>query len=243
MADGGDTLGSLPPPRVKFKEKMEDIREATIEGSQFEAQFPEERAPISVPINSPRPSPRPQTPRHSNASDATNRPKTTIRRTTSERTVADPNEEDQSNLSLSRKSTHESMARKSAYDSPTISRKSTQEHLGRKSSLDGSISKPGTGHHSTTKTSNTSQPNTPRKANGNGNLSYRTNDSHNGSTTDGIVSDHSRVSSQLSFNHSRSDSVGKSGKPGNRSESGYKLTSRNASEIVQKKGKVMENGW
>lgn len=243
MADGGDTLGSLPPPRVKFKEKMEDIREATIEGSQFEAQFPEERTPLPVPIKSPRP----QTPRNAQTSDIANRPKTTLRRSTSEKSVPEIAEEDQQNLSLSRKSTHESMSRKNAqnaHESPSISRRSTQEQLGRKSSQDGvGGSKPGTANQPFTRSGSTNHS----KLNTTGSA-RRGNESQNGYTSDAnVLSDRSeptsRLSSQLSFNHSRSDSISKN-RSGNRQESGYKLTSRNsASEIVQKKGKIMENGW
>ena len=236
MADGGDTLGSLPPPRVKFKDQMEDIREATIEGSQFEAQFPEERVPVPLPLVSSKLTPRPQTPRQSNTTDTINRPKTTLRRTTSERSVI---EEDEPALSLSRKPTNEQIPRKGPYDSPTISRKSTQELLGKKTpAFDSPVPfsssahpKSGTVHHTSSPVKHSAHMNSAHRASehGEGFVSDRT--------------DYSRHSSQLSFQHPRSDSIGRSARPTPRLESGYKLSSRNASAIVQKKGKVMENGW
>ena len=98
--DYGDTLGSLPPSRFKFKDKMEDIKEATLEGSQFDAQFPEERVSVELPlshIQKERSSPRTQrdelasaqhngTVPHNNIA-APNRPKTTLRRTSSEKSL------------------------------------------------------------------------------------------------------------------------------------------------------------
>lgn len=254
MADGGDTLGSLPPPRVKFKEKMEDIREATIEGSQFEAQFPEERTPVVLPIKSPRP----QTPKHPPTSDVANRPKTTLRRSLSEKMIQDnnPNTEDEENgLNLSRKSTHESMPRKNAYESPTLSRRSTQELLSRKQSQDqigkksqpDSATKAGTRSQVASRSGVSSHPNTARRHSGAGNTSARPFESQNGYYMDGNVSDRSeptsRLSSQLSFNHTRTDSISRSNKFTSRQESISNLHTSHASEIVQKKGKVIENGW
>ena len=140
MADGGDILGSLPPSKVKFKDKMEDIREATIEGSQFEAQYPEERTQLPLVAESPQPStPRPNTSAHKPVPQP--RPKTTLRRTASEKSVEDvPVNENLNNtipasLKFGENSTLSSRG-PSLNGSPTISRKSTQELLVRKSSQD-----------------------------------------------------------------------------------------------------------
>ncbi|XP_045172440.2 uncharacterized protein LOC123534316 isoform X10 [Mercenaria mercenaria] len=288
MADGEDILGSLPPPRVKWKEqKMEDIKEATLEGSQFEAQFPEERPSVQLPIDSPRPpTPRhpPQgfdditasktpthprlrsddptaskTPRHLRpgsddpaasksrpSSDVpkekVNRPKTTLRRTASEKSTSD---KDANSPAISRKSTQEFLS------TPTPRDQLQDSAVARKLSIDNQ-------KHFTV-APNKKTGNAP--ANGVHSNSSKVGERKDNSQTqnsfirNGGVSDRSepssRVSSQLSFNQ-RSDSVGralsqqgyhKTQRTENGTRSGVKSRPFTSAEVVQLKGKVMEHGW
>lgn len=264
MSDGDDTLGSLPPPRVKWK--MEDIKEATLEGSQFEAQFPEEKTSVPVNLVSPR-QPTPKQPQPSQtvttpSNVTSNRPKTTLRRSGSEKTVTDqtggksPPPSRKSSLDISHNPTNQrevantsfmsrrmssqegaklhttSSIKKINNDSPAVSRKSTQELL----TTSSSESANNTGRRSSQENVRTFTV-LPSKTNSARNHHLKDSEKQNGTHPDrnGYTNrsePSSRVSSQLSLH--RPNSFAKS-------ENGQKAL--HSSEVVQAKGRVMEHGW
>lgn len=276
MADGEDILGSLPPPRVKWKEQMEDIKEATLEGSQFEAQFPEDRTSVQLRLDSPRP----QTPRYPRPSSGTSpaeksRPSSEVTPTSKSQTIEEvpapapkvrpssdvpPKEKVNRPKTTLRRTTSERSNNDVDINSPVISRKSTQE-----------FASPSTPREQNSTTArklsvDNQKPFTvlPSKKSGNVANGVHSNSNKAGERKDGIysynkngnVSDRSepssRVSSQLSFNQ-RSDSVGRVSsqygqqKSALKGENGNKSALRSrpftSTEVVQLKGKVMENGW
>lgn len=251
MADGDDILGSLPPTRVKWKEQMEDIKEATLEGSQFEAQFADDRASVKL-VSEP---PRPPTPRFSRpesearqnddvlktrpssevANSQTKRPKTTLRRTTSEKQTID---QETKSPAISRKSTQELLstsrsrqqgsapARKHSFDN--------QKHFTQAPSKK-------IGHTDMNSVNSSSDKSGERRDGSQSQSSLRRN---------GIVSDRSepssRVNSSLSFNQ-RSDSTGRSTLKSQKSENGGRASVKSrtftSAEVVKAKGRIMDHGW
>lgn len=252
MSDGDDTLGSLPPTRVKWKEQMEDIKEATLEGSQFEAQFADDRASVKL-VSEP---PRPPTPRFSRpesevrqnddvpktrpssevVNSQTNRPKTTLRRTTSEKQTID---QETKSPAVSRKSTQELLstsrsrqqgsapARKQSFDNQKHFTQAPSKKVGRTEHMNGV---------------NSSSDKSGEKRDG--------SQSQSSLRRNGVVSDRSepssRVNSSLSFNQ-RSDSTGRSTLKSQKSEIGGRTSMKSrpftSAEVVQAKGRIMDHGW